>query len=269
MRRIIFHLLLLLAYLPWPYQAMADDGLDDDDKTLVVCRSNREAVVRIAYSYKGTPYVYGGHTRQGVDCSGLVYAVFPEAVKKPVARTVDGLFGMGRAVDALLPADLVFFDTVGGVSHVGIHVGAGFFLHAASEGPETGVILSRLTEKYYATRFVGARRLLDDAPVELEITLRSRALSAELAAPLMAGEDLWLTFKDPPAAMKNLAIIFKSRTRGTEARTGLVDLAAQKRVSCAIPEPGDWTLQIAPQNAGVLFELDFSSIAAYELAPKR
>jgi cell wall-associated NlpC family hydrolase len=115
----------------------------------------------IAERYLGVTYVYGGSSAQGLDCSGFVSIVFAEiGVRLP--RTSREQFQTGSAVAQpdLELGDLVFFDTLGAgaVSHVGIYLGGGEFIHAASNPGK--VIKSKLEEKYYAVRYLGARRVL-------------------------------------------------------------------------------------------------------------
>ncbi len=114
----------------------------------------------IAERYLGVTYVYGGSSATGLDCSGFVGLVFQElGVKLP--RTSREQFQSGTSVEKsdLTPGDLVFFNTTGaGVSHVGIFLGDGSFIHAASNPGK--VIESRLDERYYAQRYLGARRVL-------------------------------------------------------------------------------------------------------------
>jgi cell wall-associated NlpC family hydrolase len=116
-------------------------------------------LVEQAMTYLGTPYRRGGTTRRGVDCSGLVGAVYGEQ-GLDLPRTAAQQFAEGVAVAAsdLRPGDLVFFrDTYKrGISHVGIYIGDGRFLHAA--GRRHGVIVSELSRPYYRTRYAGARR---------------------------------------------------------------------------------------------------------------
>jgi cell wall-associated NlpC family hydrolase len=116
-------------------------------------------LVEQAMTYLGTPYRRGGTTRRGVDCSGLVGAVYGEQ-GLDLPRTAVQQFAEGVAVAAsdLRPGDLVFFrDTYKrGISHVGIYIGDGRFLHAA--GRRHGVIVSELSRPYYRTRYAGARR---------------------------------------------------------------------------------------------------------------
>ena len=113
-----------------------------------------------ALALRGTPYRNGGMDPRGFDCSGLVWYVFAQHGLS-VPRTVAEQYGAGGSVAAtdLRPGDLVFFATTGsGPSHVGIVVGGDSFVHAPSS---RGVVrVERLGASYWASRFIGARRLL-------------------------------------------------------------------------------------------------------------
>lgn len=111
-----------------------------------------------ALRYLGVPYVWGGTSFGGVDCSGFVWAVFAKnGIYLP--RTADAQYEEGRHVSTrdLRAGDLVFFQTYAlGASHVGIYLGNGKFVHASSSN---GVRVDQLAEDYYSSRYLGARRL--------------------------------------------------------------------------------------------------------------
>lgn len=122
--------------------------------------NGRRAVVTESYQWIGTPYRYGGNNRRGVDCSGLVNAVFGRfGVKLP--RRARDLARKGRSQDRsdLVPADLVFFaNTAGkGITHVGIYLGENRFIHSSTS---RGVIISSLDDDYYRRHFAGARMII-------------------------------------------------------------------------------------------------------------
>ena len=122
-----------------------------------------ERVARAALALVGAPYRMGGENpRTGVDCASLVRLIFrPLGLELP--RTAGGQIRLGRAVTPaeISAGDLVFFrDTCHpGVSHVGVAIGSGRFVHAA--GRKNGVTVSLLSTKYYRTHFVGARRVTE------------------------------------------------------------------------------------------------------------
>lgn len=133
--------------------------------TVLKPAETRDAIVDTACSYMGAPYVYGGISSTGFDCSGLVYHVFIQVLGESVPRTSMGLYQWAEPVAPLQmqKGDLVFFNTTGNISHVGIYIGDGRFIHSASEGPHTGVIISSLNEPYWKEHFAGAGRVLPPA----------------------------------------------------------------------------------------------------------
>ena len=116
------------------------------------------SVQETAQQYLGVPYRFGGATPQGFDCSGFVMYVFQKhGVKLP--RTADVQYTVGRIIDRkrLQPGDVVFFTTYEkGASHEGIYLGQERFVHASSS---RGVMISSLSESYWKTRYLGARRM--------------------------------------------------------------------------------------------------------------
>ncbi|MFN4220216.1 MAG: C40 family peptidase [bacterium] len=118
------------------------------------------SVVNIALQQVGKPYVFGATGPNAFDCSGLVQWAFKK-VGVNLPRTADMQFRVGRPVskDQLQPGDLVFFANTykPGISHVGIYIGGGKFVHAANE--KQGVIVSSLSESYWAQHYAGARRV--------------------------------------------------------------------------------------------------------------
>ena len=125
----------------------------------ILARTSKIAqeLTRSALRFLGVPYAFGGTSSTGFDCSGFVQHVFA-LLGVSLPRTADAQYDAGRpAVGGPRPGDLVFFDTYGGVSHVGIYLGQGKFVHASSSH---GVTVSHLSESYWAARYVGAKRLL-------------------------------------------------------------------------------------------------------------
>jgi len=116
-------------------------------------------IISMSMDYLGVPYVFGGTSPYGFDCSGYVQYVFAKAgINLP--RTADVQYEVGTPVSTaeLIPGDLVFFETYTyGASHVGIYVGDGNFIHASSS---RGVTVSSLGQAYYSSHYIGARRIL-------------------------------------------------------------------------------------------------------------
>lgn len=112
-------------------------------------------VVGIAMSYLGVPYVWGGASPSGFDCSGFIMYVYAQVgISLPHNAAMQYGYGSPVSRDQLEAGDLVFFD---GLGHAGIYIGGGNFIHA----PHTGdvVKISSLSDSWYASTYVGARRL--------------------------------------------------------------------------------------------------------------
>ena len=116
-------------------------------------------ILKTAAQYKGVPYVFGGTTPRGFDCSGYVQYVFAKHGIR-LTRTADTQALEGKFVSKknLKPGDLVFFTTYEpGASHVGIYAGNNLFWNATSS---RGIMLSNLTDSYWGPRYYTARRIL-------------------------------------------------------------------------------------------------------------
>jgi len=111
-------------------------------------------VVGVAMRYLGVPYVWGGASPSGFDCSGLVMYAFAQiGISLPHSSYAQYGYGTPVSRGDLQPGDIVFFD---GLGHVGIYVGGGSFIHA----PHTGdVVKISSLSGWYAATYVGARRL--------------------------------------------------------------------------------------------------------------
>lgn len=133
----------------WPVTAPADPAAAN-------------AVVIRAISLVGTPYRYGGNTPEGgFDCSGLVNYVYRDMLDLRLPRTSRELAayqGPRIAPNRLASGDLVFFGSRGNVTHVGIYVGEGRFVHAPSSGGT--VRLDHLDGHYWRDHYTGSRRVL-------------------------------------------------------------------------------------------------------------
>lgn len=131
----------------------------------IVGKNTRSAIkaaliLKTANGYLGVPYVYGGTSPSGFDCSGFTHYTFlKNGITIP--RTAATQYTIGTAVSKsnLKPGDLVFFTTTStAVSHVGIYVGNNKFIHASSGSGK--IIISDLSNTYYASHYVGAKRVI-------------------------------------------------------------------------------------------------------------
>ncbi|MEY9980550.1 LysM peptidoglycan-binding domain-containing protein [Lysinibacillus sp. RC79] len=113
--------------------------------------------VDVANSLVGTPYLYGGNTSEGLDCSGLIYYAFNQGGLKIGRDSSEGYFyGNTTQVKNPIAGDLVFFQNTykDGISHMGIYIGNNKFVHAGADGVE----ISDVTYSYWSTRLVAYKR---------------------------------------------------------------------------------------------------------------
>lgn len=115
------------------------------------------SLTRDAMRFIGTPYVFGGASPSGFDCSGYVQHVFA-MLGIALPRTADAQYYAGRPTKGgMVAGDLVFFQTYEpGPSHVGIYLGRGRFIHSSSHG----VRISRIADAYWSSRYLGAKRVM-------------------------------------------------------------------------------------------------------------
>ena len=118
--------------------------------------------VRVAQRYLGTPYVWGGESARGFDCSGFIMRVMRDLGYKALPHSAAEQFNYGKPVakNLLQPGDIVFFANTykPGISHVGIYLGGGRFIHAANS--QVGTIVSNLNSAKWTAHYAGARRLM-------------------------------------------------------------------------------------------------------------
>lgn len=121
------------------------------------------ALIAEALRWKGVPYAFGGSSMKGTDCSGFVGAVLEKVLYKNLIfpRSSGGYAAVGTAiaVDDIAPADILLFSRQGAIYHVGIALSRTTFIHSASEGKRTGVIISSLYDGTWIQRLAGVRRI--------------------------------------------------------------------------------------------------------------
>lgn len=141
--------------------ATTEDSAVEGSTDTVVSSGSGSDIVSFAMQYLGTPYAYGGTGSGGFDCSGFTMHVFSNfGVSLAHGATPQLNNGYAVSQSELQPGDLVFFfgtyNTSSAASHVGIYIGGGQFIHASTS---RGVIISSLSESYYASRYLSARRV--------------------------------------------------------------------------------------------------------------
>lgn len=133
------------------------------EKNKAITPLDQSKIMRSISKYMGTPYVYGGASREGMDCSGYTMVVYKESVGRLLPRSAHEQAEVGTPVrlEELKFGDLVFFNTTGqAASHVGIYLGDDLFAHASVS---LGVTISSLESSYYKKRYEGARRVVTGA----------------------------------------------------------------------------------------------------------
>lgn len=119
---------------------------------------HNDALLAHVDEWYGTRYRMGGTTKSGIDCSAFVQTIYLSAFAVSLPRTAREQYRFSRIISAteLKEGDLVFFNTTGGISHVGIYLQNNKFVHASSRN---GVVISDLFDPYYLKRYIGAGRI--------------------------------------------------------------------------------------------------------------
>jgi probable lipoprotein NlpC len=217
----------------------------------------QELLVAKAYEYLGTPYLYAGISLKGVDCSGLVYTVYLEAAGKKLPRMVSSLYsGLAEAKGTLVPGDLLFFNTTGSVSHVGLYIGGKRMIHAASAGPNTGVIVSSLDEKYYKERYLGARRVFEYTTPALFVTLGATKITTTLSAPLFEDKPFNLSIAHRLAGGKTIVCSARTADAGKKPKEAVVEPGKDLLLVWSFAEAGDWVLSFRDELLGEIVRIE-------------
>ncbi|PNT92672.1 SH3 domain-containing C40 family peptidase [Clostridium thermosuccinogenes] len=125
--------------------------------------SKGEKIVEYAKKFLGVPYIWGGTTPKGFDCSGLVYYVYKQfGINLPRTSKEQATKGTTVSKSDLKPGDLMFFDTSGAnngvVTHVGIYIGNGKFIHASN--PKSDVKITNVNDSFYVKAYIKSKRVL-------------------------------------------------------------------------------------------------------------
>jgi len=167
------------------YSLAPSSSASEEEKTRAYYNA-RQRVIDKATQYLGIPYLYGGVTVGGLDCSGFICLSFQETLGVSLPRSASGIYTWAERVpvERAQPGDFLFFctGTPGIVNHVGLYLGSNRFIHAASDGPQTGVIYSSLNEQYYIGTFAGAGRAFPEIPAGFNVGAFSEASVTTTAA---------------------------------------------------------------------------------------
>jgi len=206
-------------------------------------------VIRASLSYLGVPYVHAGDSRAGMDCSGLVYRVFFDTIGVGLPRGVEGLFRTTETAQYPLHlGDLVFFDTTDQQppktpTHVGVYIGAGRIVHAASEGSKTGVIVSSIDDAYYRDRFIGARRVVPWREPVLDLALTEETSVTDQVEPFPSHQEVTVrVFNEMSGGGPVSFILLKD---GKEVLSRWIVPGAQKPAEVSFQATvGGWSIRI-------------------------
>ena len=118
---------------------------------------------RLIDDWYGVKYLFGGTGKKGIDCSALMQVLFTSVYGMALPRTAKMQYDFSKRISRteLKEGDLLFFNTRGGVSHVGMYLANNKFLHASTT---YGVTISDMFESYYSSRLIGVGRVLEDRP---------------------------------------------------------------------------------------------------------
>lgn len=162
-----FNLFFLLAFLTFILSScsssknIANDPIYNPSGNEQLLSKDEIKLIKEAKSWIGTKYKYGGHSREGTDCSGFVLQVYKAVydLKLPRSSKEQYTFCKKISKNKMRVGDLVFFATGKSkdvVSHVGIYIGNNEFIHASSS---KGVVISNLDQNYYVRTFVSAGKV--------------------------------------------------------------------------------------------------------------
>lgn len=196
----------------------------------------RQKLLETADAYRGVPYKYGSESPSAFDCSGFVRWVYREATGIELPRSARGYMDIGTPIPAseAKPGDIFVFNTVGAyASHVALFAGGGMLIHAVSEGPRTGVVVTPASDRYWAARLIAVRSVLGPAgggPAPSSAPVKPGPAGSAAAKPIEVGAvvDLGIvipakkeSFADPVPTAAGTSLAF-TLTNGTGAADSFI-----------------------------------------------
>ncbi|MHB0898161.1 MAG: C40 family peptidase [Spirochaetales bacterium] len=155
----------IAAFLP-PVRGLdfSEPRQDIPDKGPIAPEYASEQILKLiasALAWLGTPYLLGGFSKAGVDCSGFIHNILSSSIPElgPFPRRSEEYALIGAEAAAIEPGDILLFAQDKVIYHVGLALSSHTFIHSASEGARTGVIISSLGEGNWSARLFGVRRL--------------------------------------------------------------------------------------------------------------
>ncbi|WP_273961003.1 C40 family peptidase [Enterobacter kobei] len=146
--------------MPQEFMPLQRNGVYDNNFTTNTPKNNiRKKILHELRAWSETPYLLGGNSQNGIDCSALMQNIFLKAMNINLPRTTSEQIKKGAKVDIsnIREGDLVFFLIEQQQFHVGTYIGNNEFIHASSS---RGVVISSLANKYWVTKIISVRRIV-------------------------------------------------------------------------------------------------------------